>query len=79
MRPRAGMKPRGCQVRMRLGQERRHAKRLKPSTLAGEDRSWSHARRLKPSSLAGEDRAGSHARRLKPSTLADEDRLGRRA
>ena len=49
------MKPRGYQVRMWLGQERRHAKRLKPSTLAGEDKAWRHARRLKPSSLANKD------------------------
>ena len=32
-----------------------HARRLKPSSLATDDRAWDHARRLKPSSLVGED------------------------
>ena len=34
-----------------------HARRLKPSSLATDDRAWNHARRLKPSSLVDEDMA----------------------
>ena len=78
-RRRAERRPRGYQVQEWKAEARRHAWRLKPSTLAVEGRPWCHARRLKPSSLADEDMAGGHARRLKPSTLAGEDWPGRRA
>ena len=62
------------QSRMRTGLAQYHARRLKPSSLAGEDKTGGHARRLKPSSLADEDRTWDHAERLKAAPLAWEGR-----
>ena len=73
-RPWPGVTPWVYQSGKRTDRAQCHARRLKPSSLAGEDRAWGHARRLKPSSLAGEDRAWGRVRLQKPAALAYQDR-----